>query len=59
MIYNYDYSFKVNEERIRRQTVASNIHQVIKETRKDYPEAHTFIVIKKSPSVGAKSGVLS
>ena len=48
MIWEYWYSFEIKGERIRKQLNCLNIHEVIKKTRKEYPEAHTFIVLNKT-----------
>ena len=54
MVYDYDVSIETEGGRLRKQTQQSNIHNVIKEVRKEYPDAHMFIVLKKVPTVGTK-----
>ena len=46
-MYDYDFSFDVDGERIRRRMLSPTIHNVIQTTRKEFPDARTFIVIEK------------
>lgn len=55
MIYNYDVSFETNGERLRKKLPCSNIHQVIKEVRKEHPDARMFVVVSKTPMAGVKA----
>lgn len=47
-LYNYYYSFISNRTRRKLRKEAYNIHEIIRLTRKEYPDAEMFIVIDKS-----------
>jgi len=55
MVYDYDISFEVKGGRLRKRLSCSNIHNVIKEVRKEHPDAHMFIVLNKVPIQGVKA----
>ncbi len=46
-IYDYNLSFEVGDKRIKAQQSGYNIYDVIKKIRKDYPDAHMFVVLRK------------
>jgi len=49
MVYEYTITFEVSNARLRKELVARNIYEAIKQTRKEYPKAHMFIVKRKLP----------
>ncbi len=46
-IYDYRLSYETNVGKRIIQSQAHNITEMIGKVRKDYPEAHTFIVLSK------------
>ncbi len=51
ILFDYTISFETDGRKLRMQKQAFNIHNIINEVRKEYPDAGTFIVIKKVKSL--------
>ena len=49
IIYNYEVSFETGDigNRVKMEQSGFNITEVITKVRKEYPDAHMFIVVKK------------
>ncbi len=50
--YDYKLSCETKEGKRIMQSPAHNITEMIGKIRKDYPEAHTFIVLDKKKWIG-------